>query len=78
MSRPLFSFVAWTNSYTEVLRGIIACTRQAMNLKNHPSDRSLSREKVILGQLIARCNSVHTAPSHPKSVLEANKFLTLS
>ena len=77
MSSPLFSLVAWTNSYIQVMWDISACTRQAFALNKHSSDISLSRGNVLLGQLIARCSSKHTAPSHPKRVLEAYKILTL-
>ena len=77
MSSPLFSFVAWTNSYTQVMWGISTCTRQAIALKNHPSDISLSRGTVLLGQLIARRSIIHTTPSHPKRLLKSYWILEL-
>ena len=77
MSSPLFSLVAWTNSYIQVMWDISACTRQAVALNKHSSDISLSRGNVLLGQLIARCSSVHTAPSHPERVLESRRILAL-
>ena len=77
MSSPLFSLVAWTNSYTQVMWDISACIRQAVAVNKHSSDISLSRGIVLLGQLIARCSSVQTAPSPPKRVLESCKILAL-